>query len=70
MTKNVVLDDELVREALALTGTDTANELIHLALVELVRARKKKDLTELAGQVQLADDYDHKALRELRRDPG
>jgi hypothetical protein len=37
-----------------------------LALRELVRIRRKRNLAELAGRVQLAADYDHKAAREAR----
>lgn len=70
MRTNIVLDDELVEEAFALTGANTKKELVHLALEELVRSRKKKDLTELAGRIRLRDDYDHKALRELRGGSG
>lgn len=66
MRTNIVLDDELVEEAFAVTGAHTKKELVHLALEELVRSRKKKDLTELAGRIRLRDDYDYKALRELR----
>lgn len=67
---NIVLDDELIEEAFALTGARTKKELVHMALRELVRSRKKKDLTELAGRIRLRDDYDHKALRELRGGSG
>jgi len=67
---NIVLDDELIEEAFALTGAQTKKELVHLALEELVRSRKKKDLTELAGRIRLRDDYDHKELRELRGGSG
>jgi hypothetical protein len=35
-------------------------------LQELVRSRRKKDLLDLAGQIQFASDFDHKALRETR----
>jgi Arc/MetJ family transcription regulator len=70
MRTNIVLDDELIEEAFALTGAHTKKELVHLALEELVRSRKKKDLTELAGRIHLRDDYDHKALRELRGGSG
>lgn len=66
MRTNIVLDDELVREALALTGARTKKDLVDLALRELVRVKKKKDLSELAGRVKLRDDYDHKALRATR----
>ncbi len=70
MRTNVVLDDDLVTEAFALTGVRTKKELIHLALQTLVRIQRKKDLSELAGRIRLRDDYDHKALRDLRSDPG
>ena len=70
MRTNIVLDDELVEEAFALTGAHTKKELVNLALEKLVRSRKKKDLTELAGKIRLRDDYDHKALRELRGGSG
>lgn len=70
MRTNVVLNDELVAEAFALTGARTKKELIHLALRELIRVRRKKDLSELAGRVSLRDGYDHKAMRVIRRDLG
>lgn len=70
MKANVALNDELVEEAFALTGARTKKELLHLALQELVRVRRKKDLTELAGRIRLRDDFDHKLMRDLTRDPG
>ncbi len=70
MRTNVVLDDKLIEEAFALTGLRTKRELIDLALRELIRQRRKRDLTELAGQVRLRDDFDHKALRRVRSGSG
>ncbi len=70
MRTNIVIDDELAEEAFALTGVRTKRELVHLALQELVRQRRKRDLAELAGKVRLRDDFDHKALRRTRHDPG
>jgi Arc/MetJ family transcription regulator len=67
MRTNVVLDDELVREAFALTGLRTKRELLKEALEELIRARRKRNLTDLAGAVRFRDDFDHKALREMDR---
>jgi Arc/MetJ family transcription regulator len=66
MRTNIVLDETLVQEATALTGVRTKRELIDLALRELIRSRRKKDLFDLAGKIQFTDDYDHKALRALR----
>lgn len=66
MRTNIVLDDALVEEALAVTGARTKKEVVHLALEELVRSRKKKSLTELAGRIRFRKDFDHKATRKLR----
>lgn len=60
------LDESLLNEALQLTNLTTQEELIKLALQELVRSRRKKNLLDLAGQIQLVPDFDHKALRETR----
>lgn len=68
MRTNIVLDETLVKEAASLTGVRTKRELIDLALRELIRSRRKLNLFDLAGKVQLANDFDHKKLRELQRD--
>ena len=52
MRTNIVLDDDLVDEALTLTGAKTKSELVRLAIVELIRTRKRKNLLDLAGQIQ------------------
>jgi hypothetical protein len=39
---------------------------MNLALQEFVSARRKKNLFDLAGQIQFTEDFDHKALRETR----
>ena len=70
MRTNIVLDDELVREAFSLTGVRTKRELVRLALEELIRRHRKRDLTELAGRIRLRDDFDHKALRRTRDGAG
>ncbi len=60
------LDEALLNEAFQLTDLTTQDELIQLALQELVRSRRKKNLLDLAGQIQFVPDFDHKALRETR----
>lgn len=66
MRTNIVLDDELVREAVKLTGVTTKRELVDMALRELIRKERRKDMFELAGQIEFAEDYDHKQARKLR----
>ncbi len=68
MHTHIVLDDELVNEALSLTGISSKRELINLALKELVQNRQKKDLFQLAGQLELDENYDYKAARVMRHD--
>ena len=46
----------------------TKKEAVHLALQEFLKAKKKKDLFELAGKIAFEDRYDHKALRRTRYD--
>jgi Arc/MetJ family transcription regulator len=66
MRTNIVLDDDLVAEAFRLTDVRTKRELIHLALKELIRVRRKLNLADLAGRIRLRDDFDHKAMRDVR----
>jgi Arc/MetJ family transcription regulator len=66
MQITVNLDDSLLSEAFQLTNLATQDELVSFALRELVRSRRKKNLLDLAGQIQFTEDFDHKALREIR----
>jgi Arc/MetJ family transcription regulator len=63
MRTNIEIDDELMEEAFRLTNVRTKKELVHLALIEFVKAKKKKDLLELSGKIQFHEGYNHKALR-------
>lgn len=68
MRTNIVIDDDLVREALELTGATTKREVVQIALEELVRRRRRRNLLDLAGEIRFFDGFDHKAMRELARD--
>jgi Arc/MetJ family transcription regulator len=59
-----------MQEAFALTGVRSKKELVHLALNELIRVRKKKSLFDLSGKIKFRRGYNHKALREMSRGPG
>ena len=65
MRTNIVLDDNLINEAIKLTGINTKRELVNLALKEFVQNHKKKDLFKLAGQLEFRDDFDHKSARSM-----
>ncbi|HDP95485.1 MAG TPA: type II toxin-antitoxin system VapB family antitoxin [Candidatus Aminicenantes bacterium] len=64
MRTNVVLDDQLVDEALRLSKEiRTKRELIDTALREFIQRRRMKDLRKLRGKIHFAAGYDHKAMR-------
>jgi len=64
MRTNVILNDELVAEAFSYSQTiSTKRELIETALKEYVDNRKRKNIKELRGKIQLNDDYDYKSMR-------
>lgn len=66
MQVNLNIDESLLNEAFQLTKLTSQEDLVNLALQELVRSRRRKNLLDLAGQIQFAPDFDHKALRETR----
>lgn len=69
MRTNIVLDENLVSEAMRLSGSKTKREVVDLALRELIRSKKKLDLLELVGEIDLEPDFDHKKVRRTRYDP-
>jgi Arc/MetJ family transcription regulator len=66
MRTNIVLDDELVDEAFRYSDATTKKDLIHEALRELIRLRRRRSLLELKGRIQFHDGYDPRALRDSR----
>lgn len=63
MRTDIVLDAALVDEAMQYAKVKSRRELADLALREFVAARRRPDLSELFGQVEIDPDYDYKALR-------
>ena len=66
MRTNIVIDEELLQEAFSVSNARTKKDLIHEALQEYIRLKKRKDLTELAGTIKLSENYDHKHMWKLR----
>ena len=52
MRTNIVIDDDLLEEAFSVSKARTKKDLIHEALRELIRLKKRKDMTELAGSIE------------------
>jgi Arc/MetJ family transcription regulator len=66
MRTNINIDDALLEEAFTFSNARTKKDLIHEALREFIRLKKRKDLTELAGRIRFRKNYDHKKMRALR----
>ena len=66
MRTNIVLDDDLMREAARLSGIRTKKDLVHEALRVFIATKKRRSLLDLAGKIEFAPDYDYKALRQSR----
>jgi Arc/MetJ family transcription regulator len=67
MRTNIILEDNLVKEALKYSGAKTKRELIHKALEEFVNNRRRRNLLDLAGKVEFAEGYEYKSLRTGNR---
>jgi Arc/MetJ family transcription regulator len=59
---NIELDDRLVRRGMRRFKCKSKRELVHLALTELLRDAKRKELLALRGQVRWEGNLD-----EMRR---
>jgi len=59
---NIVLDDQLVAQAMARAGVKTKKAAVEAALRAYVRKPDYSGLLALAGSGVIADDYDPKAL--------
>ena len=73
MRTNIVIDDQLVADAMKLSGVKTKREVVELALRRLVSSAKQKDILDLVGQDMIAPGYDVRVVRSrvgTHRDPG
>jgi Arc/MetJ family transcription regulator len=64
MRTNIVLDENLVEEALRLSGAKTKKDLVHQALREFIENRRRRNILDLDGKIRFVDNYDYKKLRE------
>jgi len=71
MRTNIVLDDDLVAEAMRVSGARTKREVVHLALRELVQRHRQRELKVLRGRDLIDPNYDVAEMRRrMNRDPG
>jgi len=64
MRTNIVLDDQLVKEAMALSGLKTKKDVVDAGLHLLVQVKKQAGIQKLRGKIQWEGDLG--AMREGR----
>jgi Arc/MetJ family transcription regulator len=64
MRTNIVINDDLMAEAMRVTGIRTKREVVDTALRTLVRLEKQRSILELEGRIEWEGDLD--ALRQSR----
>jgi Arc/MetJ family transcription regulator len=63
MRTNIVIDDELMRQALRVTGVSTKREAVELGLRTLVRLSRQDEIRRFRGKLKWQGDLD-----AMRRD--
>lgn len=63
MITNIDIDEQVVAEAMKLSGARTKREVVDRALREMVARAKRPSIRELFGIGGIDPDYDHKLAR-------
>ncbi len=63
MATNLAIDDNLLNEALEISGMKTKKDTVNLALKEFVDRRKQLEIIKLFGKMDPDPDYDYKKGR-------
>jgi len=63
MRTNIVIDDELMKDALALSGLKTKREVVEIALRRYVKLKKQEEIRKYFGKLKWEGD-----LEAMRRD--
>jgi len=58
MRTNIVIDDELMNDALKLTGLKTKREAVEMALKSLIELKKQENLKKFRGKLKWEGDLD------------
>ncbi len=64
MATNLAIDQELLGEALKISGMKTKKDTVNLALREFVNRRKQLEILDLFGKMDPDPDYDYKKGRD------
>ena len=58
MRTNIVIDDNLMMNALQITGLKTKREVVELGLMTLIRLKKQAEIKQFKGKRKWDDDLD------------
>ncbi len=58
MRTNIVIDDELMDDAIKLTGAKTKKEAVELGLKTLIRLKKQENIRHFRGKLHWEGDLD------------
>lgn len=61
---NIVLDEDLIKEGLKITGLKTRRALVDHALRELLRRESQKEIMQLRGKIHWEGNLDE--MRQMR----
>ena len=62
MRTNIVMDDDLIRDALKATGAKTKREAVELGLRTLLKLRKQQQIKTLRGRINWQGDLERMRL--------
>ncbi|MCL2137261.1 MAG: type II toxin-antitoxin system VapB family antitoxin [Coriobacteriia bacterium] len=63
MRTNIVIDDDKMKLAMALSGLKTKRETVDRALQAYIDKLSRKNMIDLKCKIKFADDYDYKSMR-------
>ena len=63
MATNLLIDAELLEDALRVGGLKTKKDTVNQALREYVKRRRTAEILSLFGTIAYDDDYDYKKAR-------
>jgi hypothetical protein len=63
MATNLALDDHLIDEAKKIGHHRTKRDAVNEALAEYIDRRKRMQIFDFAGKIEMIEGYDYKAIR-------
>lgn len=66
---NIVIDDELLNEAMRLSGLKTKRAVVEEGLRKLIRLKGQEDILKLSGKVHWEGNLDQSRLGPIPRNP-